>query len=208
MLNYREELGLESLEGETWAMLESAMYCEYYISNLGRVKKSGYQSTRKSKSGKYFVTEFPDRILKPWLNARGYYSVEIDGCTKRVHVLVAEAFLGHTPTGNQSAVVDHIDNDKHNNTANNLQVTTHRKNSSKDTNGVSEYVGVYAKKSGKWAACISLDKQTTYLGSSIFELECAARYERALHKLESDVEYFQENISELPCAERREYLLN
>lgn len=82
---------------------------DYEISNLGRVC---------SFKGKY------PKILKPWKN-QGYLTVGI--CTggkqvkKTVHRLVAEAFV---PNLKNKPEVNHIDEDKMNNVADNLEWVT------------------------------------------------------------------------------------
>lgn len=68
------------------------------------------------------------RILKMPLH-KGYPSVNIRGdrwVSSKVHVLVAEAFLGPRPTPRHE--VNHIDGDKTNNRAENLEWCTHREN--------------------------------------------------------------------------------
>lgn len=62
------------------------------------------------------------RILKPADNGHGYPSVFLckqgKGSTKRIHRLMAEAFI---PNPENLASVDHIDGNKENNTIENLQ---------------------------------------------------------------------------------------
>ncbi len=84
----------------------------YEVSNLGRVKRVS--------SG---------RILKPYLEERGYLTVRpsVNNITKKytVHYLVADTFLGTCPDGLQ---VNHKDGIKTNNRANNLEYVTGRQN--------------------------------------------------------------------------------
>ena len=86
-------------------------------------------------------------------------SLSKDGVQKffNVHVLVAMAFLGHTPNG-WALVVDHIDNDPKNNNIENLRVITQRENTSRAKIGSSKYVGVsWHKNHKKWNSSIMVD---------------------------------------------------
>lgn len=77
----------------------------YQISNYGKVKslKRGI-------------------LLKPCTNHKGYLSVVLykksEKCCKRIHRLVAEAFI---PNSNNKPQVNHIDCNKHNNKVDNLE---------------------------------------------------------------------------------------
>ena len=85
-------------------------------------------------SGFYYVSTFgnvltlkqtPARILKPQNTGKGYYYVDLEGQQRKIHRLVANAFLDnpyHKP------VVHHIDGNKHNNKLSNLQFATYREN--------------------------------------------------------------------------------
>lgn len=80
----------------------------YYVSDTGLV----YSSRR-------------DRVMSPGWQYGGYLFVALrrDGRTfnKKVHALVAEAFIGPRPDG---FVVNHIDANKRNNRASNLEYLT------------------------------------------------------------------------------------
>ena len=86
---------------------------KYQISNLGRVKSLDYHRSGKEKE------------IIPVLKKTGYYQVNLylNGRykTKRIHRLVAEAFVDNE---NNCSIVNHIDGDKTNNCASNLEWTT------------------------------------------------------------------------------------
>lgn len=145
----------------------------YRISNTGRVKSLKYKK---------------EKVLKSGINDKGYLKLNLlkDGeqKTKKIHQLVAMAFLGHIPCGHK-IVVDHINNDKIDNSLDNLQLITNRENSSKDRKSTSKYTGVsWSKKSNKWIVHIQIDGKNRHLGLFKTELEASKRYELALKKLE------------------------
>jgi len=95
------------------AWRECATFAGYKASSLGAVK---------SENG---------RILKARKNNAGYLKISRVRCpdgirrTKSVHQLVADAWLGVCPEGKE---VNHIDHDKTNNAATNLEYITHAQN--------------------------------------------------------------------------------
>lgn len=105
---------IEQLCGEVWK--EITQNKAYSISNYGRIKR------------KYKTTE--ERLLKPYKNKGGYLRVDILTEGKRktylVHRLVAQEFVeAGSPEQN---TVDHIDGDKTNNRADNLQYLSRKEN--------------------------------------------------------------------------------
>jgi hypothetical protein len=136
----------------------------YQVSNLGRVK-SLYRVIERKNNKKYTVK---GKMLSPGLNTQGYEIVVLKDCghssTKRVHQLVAMAFLNHTPCG-YDIVVDHIDNNPRNNCTENLQLISQRENASKDRRSKSGVVGVYwYDKLNKWVARITIKNKQKHLG--------------------------------------------
>lgn len=101
----------------------------YEVSNLGRVKSL----ERIVKRNNYNFTK-SEKILSPNISRTGYSSVLLSkqGIEKRcyLHRLVAKTFI---PNTRNLPEVDHINEDKSNNTLSNLQWITHRDNSSKSS---------------------------------------------------------------------------
>lgn len=142
----------------------------YQVSNLGRVKSIKFNK---------------NRILKTNSKNKGYKVVCLSakGKTKvwQVHQLVAISFLNHIPNGHK-LVVDHLDNNKLNNVLSNLQIITNRKNVSKESRGISKYVGVnWDIKLKKWKAQIRVGKNHIYLGTFEKELDAANAYKNKLN---------------------------
>jgi len=147
----------------------------YEISNLGRVKSLILKVAK---------------ILRPGLNGKGYPSVSLhkSGSAKswRVHALVAAAFLGHTPDGTTKVCVDHINNIRTDNRAENLQLISNRENMHKNPhkNKTSKYIGVsYCKWRSRWRAKITHRKIVTQLGSHKREIDAARAYKKALDRI-------------------------
>jgi hypothetical protein len=151
----------------------------YQVSNLGNVKSLGNCKNRK------------ERILKARKNKHGYYQIRLykDGKAKtiKVHVLVAQAFLGHVPNGTHNIVPDHKDGDKLNNRADNLELITQRENVdrywlTKKTS--SKYRGVsWCKRRNKWESQIYIDGKNKHLGYFTDEHEAHLAYQKALKEL-------------------------
>lgn len=97
----------------------------YQISNLGRVKSLDrvitYKDGRKRK--------FYSKVLKPLPDKDGYFHVNLLKNRKcahpTIHGLVAKRFIGERPEG---YVINHIDENKANNEASNLEYVTQKEN--------------------------------------------------------------------------------
>tara|TARA_R110002050_G_scaffold298272_2_gene461283 strand:- start:34 stop:519 length:486 start_codon:yes stop_codon:yes gene_type:complete len=147
----------------------------YKVSNLGRVVRL----SRPSKDG---FSMIGDRILKQHASKNGYFRVNVKGKPKYVHQLVAMAFLNHVPCGLKN-VVDHIDNNPLNNNLNNLQLTTNRRNTSKDKKPKSGFTGVDFNQK-KWRAQIRVGGRKILIGRFKTPEEASAAYQK----------YISENI--------------
>lgn len=97
----------------------------YKVSNLGRVRSvDRLVAHPTSRTGFGFVR---GRVLRLYRNRprNAYLTVWLGaGVQRYVHRIVAEAFIG--PTAGMD--VDHRDNDRENNTAENLAIVTHAQN--------------------------------------------------------------------------------
>ena len=93
----------------------------YKVSNLGNVKALE-KFINHPKGG---LRKLGERILKLHVEKGKYTSVSLfdNGFLKtyKLHQLVAMAFHGHTPNGFKGLIVDHINGDKTDNRAINLQ---------------------------------------------------------------------------------------
>lgn len=98
----------------------------YKVSNLGRVKSI---SKLKYNGRIYFMTK--EIMMCQSNDSSGYKFIALTNNgkmkSKRVHQLVAMAFLDHVPCGFK-LVVDHINNIKSDNRLCNLQILTHQAN--------------------------------------------------------------------------------
>ena len=149
----------------------------YQVSDLGNVRSlDRVDSKRKG------------RILKPTSDGRRYLHVclSLNGkqTTKKVHQLVAVAFLNHKPCG-YKLVIDHIDNDTFNNKLENLQLISQRENSSKDRKGgTSKYAGVcLSLRENKFRATCHHNGKKVHLGYFNTELEASEVYNNFLNSI-------------------------
>jgi hypothetical protein len=136
----------------------------YSIGNFGNVKNNK-----------------TNRILKSFLNSKGYKKVFIKDKSFFIHRLVGIAFI---PNPDNKTSVDHIDNNKTNNNINNLRWCTYSENNQNKTihkNNKSGYKGIYYDKSkNKWCAQISINNKNKNIGCfKTVEDAIIARYNKA-----------------------------
>lgn len=118
-----------------------------------------------------------NRILNQYVNMNGYNIVTLSHNnvvkTFKVHQLVAEVFLNHTPC-KHLLVINHIDHNRLNNNLNNLEIISMRENTNKlHLKSTSKYAGVsLQKKTNRWLAYKMINGKHTYLG--IFDDEESA----------------------------------
>lgn len=112
----RREHSFEDLPGEEWKLIEDIRFSNkpYYISNMGRFK--------------VYLSEYKCfRLLKEQKNKKnGYWYARSPLGARTVHRLVAEAFVAGYSKDNDT--VNHIDMNKDNNCASNLEWVSQAKN--------------------------------------------------------------------------------
>lgn len=174
----------EDLEGEIWKDVVGYEGL-YKVSNMGRV----YAMPKKWNVGLNGVThEHDGKMLNQYSHKYGYKTLTLRKDKKAkgysVHVLVAQAFLEHTPCGFK-LVVDHVNNDPTDNRVENLQIVTHRFNVYKTKEQCSSrYKGVtYNKKLKKWISRITINGKLKHLGVFDCELKAYSVYQNALKEL-------------------------
>lgn len=99
----------------------------YEVSDHGRVRSLDRKKAQMSSHGTMMEKRYPGMILSPNDNGNGYKMVCLrdSACGKKknhyIHRLVAEAFI---PNPNGLPVINHLDYDKGNNAASNLEWVT------------------------------------------------------------------------------------
>jgi hypothetical protein len=153
---------------EIWKEVKG--YDGYLISNLGNVK-----SFRRNR----------EKLLNPSIDGTGYLTVCLYDnkikCTKKIHQLVAVAFLNHNNCG-YKLVVNHINFNKLDNNVSNLEVVSARVNCNrKHLKSSSKYTGVgWHKQHLKWHAQIIIDKKKIHLGYFVNEIDASNAYQEKL----------------------------
>ena len=138
----------------------------YEISSLSRVRS--LDRVTITKKGKRI---YKGKILKGVEDKKTKYLIYAfskNGIVKneRIHVIMAINFLDHIPNG-FNIIVDHIDENPQNNSLNNLQLISHRKNIGKSKILISNnnYTGVYFHiRNKKWLSSVTHNKKTVHLG--------------------------------------------
>lgn len=115
-------LDTKDLLGEVWKdAFENGFY---QVSNYGRFKS--VKRIVPNHNGNHVLKE---RIMKPCVTKNGYLAHSMrpygKSMTKTIHMLVWESFYGKVPEGYE---INHIDENKFNNTLENLNILKHKDN--------------------------------------------------------------------------------
>ena len=158
----------------------------YQISDFQRIKSI----ERMVKHWRGGLRRENEKILKQVIDSKGYLCVSLskNGKSKRkkIHQLIAEAFMNHI-IDRYSVIVDHIDNNKLNNKIDNLQLISPRENVSKDIKGCSsKYTGVaWDTNRKKWRVHMYFNGKNNSLGRFDDELEASKVYQDKLKEIEN-----------------------
>lgn len=137
-------------------------------------------------NGGFKYKKVPRGLSLEWFGKRvgnlhpvyGYQGVKIKGRIWREHILIFLFHNGKLPTQE----IDHVNRVYSDNRIENLREASRNSNCSNRTGwGThSKYKGVHRRKRGKpWAATITINKKTNWLGAYASEIEAAIAYDRA-----------------------------
>ena len=107
-------------------------------------------------------------LVTGYQDSQGHLQIKVDGIKYAAHRLAFIMMLGECPD-----YIDHIDQDKTNNSFNNLRACTPSQNKA-NVNGKK---GVYLTKNGKWKAQICKDYKIKHIGSFDTEEEALKAYQ-------------------------------
>lgn len=127
---------------------------DYKVSNKGNVISYKYKNKPKK--------------INPFINYNGYYEISVYVGKKlfkrRVHSLMAEAFLGFKYVSHKSGVINHIDGNKLNNDINNLEIVSSRKNTTHSILETKGYIGTYDIERNKYVSYFRLRGEKIFIG--------------------------------------------
>lgn len=125
----------------------------YEVSNMGRIRSLPHETLIERKKGKPYILKKKGAYVIPQPRRHGYMAVWLygnggnngrAGKQYSVHRIVAEAFI---PNPNNYAEVNHINEDKTDNRACNLEWCSHVQNSNHGTRG--ERIGAWHRENNR-----------------------------------------------------------
>ena len=159
----------------------------YQVSNLGRIKSFKFNRIRyllPTIKENYYktITLYKSSITKKKRNNIDKNKISK---TRTISIWSAMAFLNFEPS-THLMVIDHIDNNRHNDCLYNLQVISHRKNLTKDKKPKSGYTGVSRNNKKQWKSQIFINGTKKYLGSYKTQIEASQAYQKELNKINNE----------------------
>ena len=142
---------------EAWVQYKD--FPNYWVSNFGVVKR--------------FYKNGNEKTLTPWVKQGGYLCIDLVRRPKRIskliHVMVAECFI---PNPDNKPQVDHINQQKNDNSASNLRWVTSSENQmnmiNPRTNNTSGFAGIQSRKYKgnhvSWRVRIGLNNKRINIG--------------------------------------------
>ena len=159
--------GVDKVEdNENWKDVEGYEGL-YQVSNLGNIKSLNYLHTGKAKN------------MKKYFHNSGYLAVDLwkkgKGERRFVHKLVAESFIANP---NNYSIVNHIDGNKLNNYASNLEWCTQQHNVQEGfkLGRKGSFLGKFGEKHNRSKEILQLD----LYGNIIKKWSCASEVQRKL----------------------------
>lgn len=137
------------------------------------------------------ITRFVNGCKKmPYLTREGYLCIDLykDGLRTKntVHSLVFDSF-NNEEKSDLKKVINHINFNKMDNRLKNLEIISHRENTSKShIKSESKYVGV-GRSGDKWRARIMNNGTSVYLGTFDTDVQAKDAYLLALFEIENDI---------------------
>ena len=161
-----------SIINKEWRSIDG--FLNYQVSNIGRVRNA-----------------ITGKILKPW-GVKNYLQIKLSKDSKpytiSVHKLVANEFIQNPDNKPQ---VDHIDGNAQNNIFTNLRWATNSQNLMNRTYKCAKQTSIYKgvslyKRTKKWRATLTFNKQRIHLGFFNDEVEAAKAYDEKVKELCDD----------------------
>lgn len=131
----------------------------YEVSSLGLIRSI----KRAARIGGGRTRSVSERVLAQQIGKHGYATIRIEGKTILTHDLVALSFHGERGGSRRLVQVDHIDNNKLNNSSSNLRYSSASQNSAKQR--CSKWRGTQRAGGDGWSSYIFIDRERIYLGN-------------------------------------------
>lgn len=164
------ELYNDSMQSEEWKAIDGYEHL-YQVSNLGRVRSVSHYARNNRNGGVRYVE---GRLLSTYKMPNGYHQVQLSKNSskekKYVHRLVACAFIENSKNLEE---VNHIDGDKSNNKAENLEWVNHKDN---------QIYTIKMMRTKKAMPVIYLETKDTYMSLSEAE-KATGIYRRKIKKM-------------------------